>query len=338
MRYKLLGRHTGLKVSEFVLGTGRLGQTAAGGTDPAEARRVLSGFAEAGGNFLDTSDAYLGGEAETLIGEFIAPHRADFVVAAKFGRTSGRSPSLGALGNTRKAMVSAVEASLRRLRTDHVDLLFTHFDDGVTPVEEIARGFEDLARAGKTLHAGLSNFPAWRVAVGATLAELRGWVRISAIEVEYNLLERTTERELLPMADGLGLGVLGYSPLAAGRLTGKPRPGIEADAAEAHRRRDVLDAVRAVAAELHVEPAKIATAWVSAKGVLPILGAKTRAQLDDSLAGGAIRLSAEQVARLDAASAVPLGYPHELTASAGVRAGSTGNRWEQIDFPTRVVA
>ena len=108
MRYEIFGQHTGLKVSEFVLGTGRLGQTAGGGTDPGEAQRVLAGFAEAGGNFLDTSDAYLGGEAERIIGEFIAPHRADFVVASKFGRTSGRSPSLGALGNTRKAMVSAL--------------------------------------------------------------------------------------------------------------------------------------------------------------------------------------------------------------------------------------
>ena len=272
----------------------------AGETDPGEAQRVLAGFAEAGGNFLDTSDAYLGGEAERIIGEFIAPHRADFVVASKFGRTSGRSPSLGALGNTRKAMATAVEASLKRLRTDHIDLYFTHFDDGVTPVEEIARGFEDLARAGKILYAGLSNFPAWRVAVGATLAELRGWVPISAIEVEYNLLQRTAERELLPMAEALGLGVLGYSPLAAGVLSGKPRPGAAAD--DAHRER-VVGTVVAVAAELGTDPAKVATAWVSARGARPILGAKTRVQLEDSLAGGTIRLTGEQIARLDGVSA-----------------------------------
>jgi hypothetical protein len=146
-----------------------------------EARRVLEGFAEAGGNLIDTSDAYLGGEAEKMIGEFLAPHRDDFVVASKFGRTARRSPSLGALGNTRKAMASAVEASLKRLRTDHIDLYFTHFNDRVTPVEEIVRGFEDLVRAGKILYAGLSNFPAWRVAAGATLSSERGWAPVAAI-------------------------------------------------------------------------------------------------------------------------------------------------------------
>ncbi len=346
MRYKIFGRHTGLKVSELALGSGRLGQTKNGETDPAEARRVLEGFAEAGGNLIDTSDAYLGGEAEKIIGEFIAPNRDDFVVASKFGRTAGRSPALGVLGNTRKAMASAVEASLKRLRTDHLDLYFTHFNDAVTPIEEIVRGFEDLARAGKILYAGLSNFPAWRVAVGATLASERGWVPLAAMEVEYNLLQRTTERELLPMADGLGLGVLGYSPLAGGLLTGKRRPGADGQPvggqehgnAEHTRQDRVIDAVGSMAREIGTDAGKVATAWVAAKGVVPILGARTRAQLDDNLGAAAIRLTGEQIGTLDAVSAVPPGYPHELTASKGVRDGGTGNRWERIDFPVQTVA
>lgn len=346
MRYKIFGRHTGLKISEFALGSGRLGQTKSGETDSGEARRVLEGFAEAGGNLIDTSDAYLGGEAEKMIGEFLAPHRDDFVVASKFGRTAGRSPSLGALGNTRKAMASAVEASLKRLRTDHIDLYFTHFNDRVTPVEEIVRGFEDLVRAGKILYAGLSNFPAWRVAAGATLSSERGWAPVAAIEVEYNLLQRTTERELLPMADGLGLGVLGYSPLAGGLLTGKRRPGAsdhpieeENDQVPDRAQQDrAIDAVVSIAQEMGTEPAKVATAWVAAKGIIPILGARTRAQLDDTLKVAAVRLNPGHISKLDEVSAVPLGYPHELTASKAVREGGTGNRWEDIDFPVQTVA
>ncbi len=250
--------------------------------------------------------------------------RHDLVIASKYSRSLGPNPSLGALGNHRKAMVQAVEDSLKRLRTDRIVMYFAHLDDGVTPVEEIARGFDDLARAGKIIYGGLSNFPAWRVAIAATIADLRGWLPVSAIEVEYSLLQRTTERELLPMADGLGIGVLGYSPLAAGLLTAKYRSGAKGRATEMkgsvqHANVDnnlILDELIAIADELGTDPGKIAVAWVSAKGVIPVIGAKTVAQMNDNLAGLKISLSDEQIQRLDKVSAV----------TAGLSARTTGRR------------
>ena len=211
----MFGRRTGLKVAEFALGTGLLGKGSDDATDPALAREVLETYSEAGGNLIDTSEAYRGGEAEKLLGDFIAAKRNHFIIASKYSRGVGPNPSLGALGNHRKAMIQSVEESLKRLRTDRIDVYFPHLDDGVTPMEEIARGLDDLARAGKILYAGLSNSPAWRVTRAATVAELRGWVPISAIEVEYSLLKRTKERELLPMADGLGLGCWAIRPWRA---------------------------------------------------------------------------------------------------------------------------
>jgi aryl-alcohol dehydrogenase-like predicted oxidoreductase len=345
MRYKIFGDRTGLKVSEFALGTGGLGKAYGYGTEPDEALKILEGYAEAGGNLIDLSDAYQRGESERLIGTFVGNNRNDFVLISKYSRSAQTNPSLGILGNSRKVMVQAVEESLKRLKTDHIDIYFAHLDDGVTPMEEIVRGFDDLARAGKIVYGGLSNFAAWRVATAATVADLRGWLPIAAIEVEYSLMERTTERELLPMAEAMGLGVLGYSPLAAGLLTAKYRKGEKGRATEfkasvRHAAADheaLLDILIAVAAEVQSDPAKVAIAWVSAKGVIPIIGANTRLQLDANLGASLIRLDAEQIARLDKVSAVPAGYPHEVLGSEGVRAMLTGNRWNQIDLPIRSV-
>jgi aryl-alcohol dehydrogenase-like predicted oxidoreductase len=345
MRYKVFGDRTGLKVSEFALGTGMLGKAYGYGTEPDEALKILKGYAEAGGNLIDLSDAYQRGESERLIGTFVGKNRNDFVLVSKYTRSAQTNPSLGVLGNSRKVMVQAVEESLKRLKTDHIDIYLAHLDDGVTPIEEIVRGFDDLARAGKIVYGGLCNFAAWRVATAATVADLRGWLPIAAIELEYSLMERTTERELLPMAEAMGLGVLGYSPLAAGLLTGKYRKGERGRATEFKAgvpqawadNEALLDVVFAVAAEVQSDPAKVAIAWVSAKGVIPIIGANTRSQLDANLGASLIRLDAEQIARLDKASAIPLGYPQERLGSEGVRAMLTGDRWTQIDRPARVV-
>ncbi len=343
MRYKVFGERTGLKVSEFALGTGLFGNAHGYGTEPDEVQKILEGYAEAGGNLFDLSDAYQGGNSERLVGKFVGDHRNDFVLVSKYSRSAQTSPSLGVVGNSRKVMVQAVEESLRRLKTDHIDIYMAHLDDGVTPMEEIVRGFDDLARAGKIVYGGLSNFPAWRVATAATMVDLRGWLPMAAIEVNYSLLERTTERELLPMAEAMGLGILGYLPLAGGLLTAKYRNGekgrmTEKAGAEATaRQKTLLDVVIAVAAEVQSDPAKVSLAWVSAKGVIPIFGAKTRLQLDANLGASTVRLDAEQIARLDAASAVPAGYPHELLGSQAVRAMSTGDRWDQIDPPPRRV-
>ena len=345
MRYKIFGDRTGLAVSEFALGTGMLGKAYGYGTGPEEALKILKGYAEAGGNLIDLSDAYQGGESERLIGTFVGNKRNDFVLISKYTRSAQAIPSLGVLGNSRKVMVQAVEESLKRLKTDHIDIYLAHLDDGVMPIEEIVRGFDDLARAGKIVYGGLCNFPAWRVATAVTMADLRGWLPIAAVQLEYSLIERTTERELLPMAEAMGLGVLGYSPLAAGILTGKYRKGEKGRVTEFKAGvpqagadyETLLDVVIAVATELQSDPAKVAIAWVSAKGVIPILGANTRLQLDANLGASLIRLDDEQIARLDKASAIPLGYPQGRLSSEGVRAMLTGNRWDQIDRPVHVV-
>ncbi|WP_437941756.1 aldo/keto reductase [Sorangium sp. So ce341] len=347
MRYKILGRRTGLKVSALCLGTGMFGRAWGYGAAPEEARSILQGYVEAGGNFIDTADNYQHGESERLIGEIVAPYRNDVVIASKFSRGAGPAPALARLGNNRKAMVQAVEESLVRLKTDRIDLYFVHMDDGVTPIDEIVRGLDDLVRAGKIVYGGLSNFPAWRVAVGVKGGDLRGASPVAAIQVEYSLLQRTTERELLPMADALGLGVMGWSPMAGGLLTGKYRKGERGRATdlkasvlhdEPARHDPVLDALIAVADDLGASPGQVAIAWAAAKGVIPVLGPRTRAQLDENLGAAALALDDATLRRLDEVSAVSLGYPHELNRHAEQRAVMTGDRWEQIDFPERTVA
>jgi aryl-alcohol dehydrogenase-like predicted oxidoreductase len=190
MRYKLFGRHSGLRVSELILGTGNFGTGWGHGAEPAEARRIFDLYAAADGNFIDTADAYQFGQSEELLGELLHGRRDDFVVATKF--TMGSSPTTGILttGNSRKAMVASLEASLKRLKTDRLDLYWVHYADDVTPIDEIVRAFDDLVRTGKILYAGLSNFPAWRVSRGATIAELRGSAPVVGLQVEHSLVER----------------------------------------------------------------------------------------------------------------------------------------------------
>lgn len=342
MKYQLFGTKMGLRVSELALGTSNFGTGTGYGADPAEARRIWEGYVAAGGNFIDVSDSYQQGEAERQVGRFMGPDRGDFVLTSKYTRTENPAAALAQLGNHRKAMTQAVEASLRRLGTDYLDLYLVHLPDGVTPVAEIARGFEDLARAGKILYGGFSNFPAWRVATAVTLAELRGWVPLAGMQVEFSLLQREAERELLPMAEGLGLGVMGYSPLGGGILTGKYRRGETGRAARfgapTHSPHidTVLEALLAIAQEVGAAPGQVATAWALTRGIVPIIGARTRQQLDEQLGAATLTLSPEQRQRLAAASAVPLGYPHDLLA--GQQNLLTGNRADRVNWPTRPVA
>src|SRR6202166_4043003 len=347
MRYKIFSERTGLKVSELALGTGMFGQAWGYGAPPEEVTRIIAGFADAGGNFIDIADNYQHGVSETLVGEAIAAHRDDFVIATKFTRGASAKPTITRLGNNRKNMVQSIEASLKRLKTDRIDLYFVHMDDFVTPMEEIARGLDDLVRAGKIVYGGLSNFPAWRIATAANTADLRGWTAISAIQIKYNLLQRTPERELLPMADGFGLGVMGYSPMAAGILTGKYQKGERGRATELKasvmhadnpNNDAVVAAVASVAEEIGAKPGQVAVAWVKAKGVLPVIGMRTREQLEEQLAAATITLSDDQIRRLDAATAISLGYPHDLNSSSEQREVMTGGRFDQIDYPTRVAA
>ena len=326
MRYQTFGHRTGLRMSEYILGTANFGSGPAG-ADPEPWRPVFDAFAEAGGTTLDTSNRYQDGRSESILGELLSGRRDDFVVITKYGGKPAGAP--GPTGNSRKAMVRAVEDSLRRLRTDHVDVLMAHFPDELTPVAEILTAHDDLIAAGKVLYGGLSNFPAWRVAGAVVRADLRGLAVPVGIEIEYSLLERSAERELLPMAEAHGLGVALYSPLAGGRLTGKYRRGETGrltgypDAgAENPSQTGVLDAVLAVAAETGSTPVDVSLAWLRARAarsattLLPVVGPRTPEQLASYLTSLRLDLTGEQYDRLDTAGVITLGVPHDTVAAA----------------------
>jgi aryl-alcohol dehydrogenase-like predicted oxidoreductase len=348
MRYKLFGKHTGLRVSELVLGAGNFGTRWGHGAEPDEARRIFDAYADAGGNFIDTANGYQFGQSEEILGDLLAGRRDDFVLATKF--TNRTDPSSGILvtGNSRKSMIASVEASLTRLKTDRIDIYWAHMSDGVTPVEEIVRGFDDLVRAGKILYGGLSDFPAWRVARAVTIAELRGAAPIAGLQVEHSLVERTTEHELLSAGHALGLGVVAWSPLGGGVLTGKYRRGEKGraegfggrvfQAENSPQRTAILDALIAVAEAAGITPSEIAIAWVAAKGSLPIIGPRTLAQLENNLAAAKVTLSPEQIARLDEVSTVASPFPYTVLCDPWSRELFTGGKLEQFDAPAETVA
>ena len=348
MRYKLFGKHTGLRVSELVLGAGSFGTRWGHGAEPDEARRIFDAYAEAGGNFIDTANGYQFGQSEEILGDLLTGRREDFVLATKFTLNAERNANILVTGNSRKSMVASIEASLKRLKTDRIDLYWAHVSDGVTPLDEIVRGFDDLARAGKILYAGLSDFPAWRVARAATIAELRGVTPIAGLQVEHSLVERTTEQELLPAGQALGLGIVAWSPLGGGVLTGKYRRGetgrregfggrVFQEENSSHRTA-ILDTLIAVAKDAGVTPAEIAIAWVAAKGSLPIIGPRTRAQLENNLAAAKVTLSPAQITRLDEASAIAPVFPFRMLNNPETQQGFTGGKLEQFDAPVEPVA
>ncbi|KZL24676.1 aldo/keto reductase [Pseudovibrio sp. WM33] len=308
MRYKLFGR-TGLRVSELALGTLNFGRRWQHGAHIEDARRMLDEYARKGGNFIDTSDSYQYGESEEYLGELLEGRREEFVLATKFSQWATPDASILVTGNSRKAMVTSLEASLKRLKTDRIDLYWVHYPDEVTPTDEIMRGFEDLIRAGKILYAGLSDFPAWRVAHAATLDDWRGYTPLAGIQVEHSVLRRSMEYEFLPMAQALGLGLTTWSPLGGGVLTGKYRNG-EAGRHEAFgglgfvaeedtKQTAVINAVLEVANECHLTPSQVAIAWSMTKGVIPIIGPRTMAQLEDNLAAADITLTSAHIDKLD---------------------------------------
>ncbi|MET0255612.1 MAG: aldo/keto reductase [Luteibacter sp.] len=329
--YITLGR-SGLRVSPVSLGTMTFGDDWGWGAAEAESRRMLDIYMERGGNFIDTANFYTGGTSETLLGKFLAGRRENAVVATKYSlNTEPGNPNAG--GNHRRNMVRAVEASLRRLDTDYIDLYYLHVWDALVPVEEIMRGFDDLVSAGKIVYAGISDTPAWQVARMQTLADLRGWAPLVALQIEHSLIERTVEHDLLPMAQELGLGVLAWSPLGSGVLSGKyTREDIakhrDADVwngtraavasgmgALSERNLDIVDVLKEVAGEVGHSPAQTAIAWLLAKQmptVIPILGARTAAQFEENLAALEVSFSDEQIRKLDEASAVAPIFPHSF--------------------------
>jgi aryl-alcohol dehydrogenase-like predicted oxidoreductase len=339
MRYKLLGR-SGLRVSEVCLGTMTFGESTAIGADKAECRRVFDAYVDRGGNFLDTANKYMGGTSEQYVGEFVADRRSRFVIATKYSLSMDPSDP-NACGNHRKNMVQAVEASLRRLGTDYIDLYWLHAWDYMTPVEEVMRGLDDLVRAGKVVYVGVSDTPAWIVSQANMLAQLRGWSPFVALQIEYSLAQRTVERELIPMARALGLAVTPWSPLAGGLLTGKHQDGTAADsgrgmmvaARQTERNRRIVDCLLQVAREAGRTPSQIALAWLRAQGadITPILGARKLPQLLDNLGYLDVKLAPEQLSALHEASKIELGFPHDFLSSPFVREVVYGKTYDLID-------
>lgn len=304
--------------------------TFGGATPPDEARSIFQRYVERGGNFLDTAVNYAGGASERIVSDLIEGDRERFVVATKYSSPlRGGDPNSG--GNHAKSMRQALEASLRRLRTDYIDLYWVHAWDHATPLDELVRILDEAVRSGKVLHVGISNTPAWAVARATTLAEASGRTRFAAIQVEYNLTERTPERELLPMAQHLQLSVLAWGPLAGGALTGKYLPRLTPlnepgrlpmdDRRLTERNRSIAAEVAETAAELDATPAAVALAWLRSRGTrpTPVLGARTAAQLEELLECLELDLPQAASERLDRASTVPLGYPHDFLARIRTR-------------------
>ena len=352
MNYQLLGR-SGLRVSDLCLGTMTFGDDWGWGAAKDESRKIYDAYREAGGNFIDTANIYTNGSSEKLVGEFVSGHREEVVVATKYtnaivGFTGKPGTDANAGGNQRKNMVQAVEASLKRLGTDYIDLYWLHIWDQMTPAEEVMRAFDDLVRSGKVLYVGISDAPAWVVAKSNTLAELRGWTRYVGLQIEYSLLERTVERELIPMAKEQQMTVLAWSPLRGGILSGKylPENVSESQAEGARMHGEMAKAfggvsessyatvreIVAIGKELGVPAAQVALAWLRYRSVpvIPIIGARKLAQIEDNIHSLDVPLSPEQLQRLDHASAISLGFPHDFLALGPVKAVVFGGLRDRI--------
>lgn len=340
MRYKLLGK-SGLRVSELALGTMTFGEDWGWGASKEESHKIFEAFVEAGGNFIDTANKYTDGSSEKMVGEFIASDRERFVVATKYSLNT-KAGDLNAGGNHRKNMRQAVEASLKRLNTDYIDLYWLHAWDFTTPIEEVMRSLDDLVRAGKVLYVGVSDTPAWIIAQANLLAEFRGWTPFIATQLLYNLLEREVERELLPMSRSLDLGVTVWSPLGGGLLTGKYTGGKQAVSGEATRADNpqftpkqlaIAEELQHLAEELERSPAQVALAWVRQQQpqIIPIIGARKVSQFADNLKSLEFELTAEQLARLDKVSKIEMGFPHDFIQGEMSRGLLFGGLFDQLD-------
>ena len=349
--YVTLGR-SGLRVSPFCLGCMTFGdEWAAVGTHEAGSLEVLGAYLDAGGNFLDTANIYTRGHSEVIIGDYFAGSpmvsRDRVVIATKFaGNMHPGDPNGG--GGGRKAIIHQLEDSLRRLRTDHVDLYWYHFQDRHTPVEESMRALDQLVKDGKVRHIGFSDFPAWVVVKAQYEAMLHGWEPLIALQIEYSLAQRTVEADLLPMARSLGLGVTPWSPLRAGILSGKyrrdgrPEVGttrVTADSPHlSERNYDIVEVLAAIGEEIGATPAQVALRWLQDRdGVAStIIGARRKDQLLDNLGALSIVLSEEQTSRLDQVSEVEHAFPHPFLENTPntTQGGTTVNgfKGEQAPF------
>jgi len=334
MRYKLLGK-SGLRVSELCLGTMTFGNDWGWGAPKDESRKIFDSFAEgAGGNFIDTANNYTNGTSEKFVGEFVKSDRDHFVIATKYTLTERKDdPNFG--GNHRKNMRRSVEGSLQQLGMDHIDLLWLHMWDGMTPVDEVMRSLDDLIRVGKILYIGISDTPAWVVSQANMLAELRGWSRFVAYQGEYSLASRAPERDILPMTKSMDMAFLAWGALEGGELTGKYNSPTD----EPKRSKDTNDRIKQIASVLMDvardtgrTPSQVAINWARQRPyhMIPIIGARSEKQLMDNLGCLEFELTGEQVSRLDEASPIDLGFPHSFLGSDHVKGLIFGETFKQI--------
>lgn len=324
MNYRLFGR-SGLRVSEIALGTMTFGTEWGWGADYEESKKIWDTYCAAGGNFIDTANRYTEGTSEKWVGEFMRSDRHHFVLATKYSlRDRMGDPNFS--GNHRKNMVRSVEESLRRLNTEFVDILWLHAWDFLTPVEEVLRGLDDLVRSGKVHYLGISDTPAWVVSAANTEARLRGWTPFTGLQVEYSLMQRTPERDLIPMAREMGLCLTPWAPLAGGALTGKYLKGDSGRVSETSARRNerntkIAEAVVQAAAELGIAPAVLAVRWTMQKPYtsIPIVGARKESQIRECLHAAAIEIPEETIKALNEISAIEGGFPHDFLASPEVK-------------------
>ena len=338
MKYRLFG-NSGLRVSEICLGTMTFGTEWGWGADKEESKKIFDTYANAGGNFIDTANRYTEGSSEKFVGEFVQSERDHFVVATKYTLFDKKGdPNFS--GNHRKNMMRSVQESLSRLDTDYIDLLWLHAWDFTTPVEEILRGLDDLVRSGTVHYIAISDTPAWIVSRANTIAELRGWTAFTGLQVEYSLIQRTPERDLIPMAKEMGLALTPWAPLAGGALTGKYLKGEDGRIAEDSERRNdrsttITKKVIEVAEKLDVSPAQVAMRWTMQKDItsIPIVGGRKLSQMEDSLGCLDFTIPADLMSELDQVSAIELGFPHDFLSRDQVRAVIFGDTYDAIAKP-----
>lgn len=341
MRYKLLGK-SGLRVSELCLGTMTFGEEWGWGAGFEESSRQFFAFLEAGGNFIDTANRYTEGSSERFLGELIkqSGRRDDLVVATKYALVT-HERGLNLAGNHRKNMMQSVEGSLKRLQTDHLDILYLHAWDFTTSSEEVMRAMHDLVQQGKVFYVAVSDTPAWIVSRANTIAELRGWDPFMALQVEYSLIQRTVERDLLPMAHAMELAVTAWAPMAGGALTGKylqensdPKRLQPNSARLNERSRKIAQEVVHIAGETGYSAAQVALRWVMQQHqqIIPIIGARNVDQLKDSMGAVHISLAPEHIDRLNQVSAIELGFPHDFLKGDGVRDILFGGKLGELDI------
>lgn len=327
-----------MRVSELCLGTMTFGENWGWGASKETSQKIFDMYAEAGGNFIDTSINYTDGTSEQFVGDFIQADREHFVVATKYTLTRADSLKPNSGGNSRKNMRQSVERSLKHLKTDYIDLYYLHVWDYMTPIEEVMRGLDDLVQQGKVLYVAFSDTPSYIFSHANALAELRGWSRLVGIQLPYSLADRSAERSEIPAARYWDMAVLTWGILRGGVLTGKytssssdpKRYNLES---LDERTQKLVLALQTTAEETGRTPSQVAVNWVRQQKhaqIIPILGARTEAQLKDNLAALEWTLSPEQLEHLNKASQIEYGFPRDFTEK-GARQFIFGKTFDLID-------